>query len=56
MDMTTGESVYKPKKNEDLLVAEERTPLAALVDSGINPEVDADEATVEIAVDTPAGV
>ena len=37
----------------DLLVAEERTPLALLVDSGINPEVDADEATVEIAVDTP---
>ena len=34
-------------------MAEERTPLAALVDSGINPEVDADEATVEIAVDTP---
>jgi len=34
-------------------VAEERTPLAALVDSGINPEVDADAATVEIAVDTP---
>ena len=33
-------------------MAEERTPLAA-VDSGINPEVDADEATVEIAVDTP---
>ena len=33
-------------------MAEERTPLAS-VDSGINPEVDADEATVEIAVDTP---
>ena len=29
-------------------MAEERTPLAALVDSGINPEVDADEATVAI--------
>ena len=34
-------------------MAEERTPLAALVDSGINPEVDADAATVEISVDTP---
>jgi len=34
-------------------VAEERNPLAALVDSGISPEVDVDEASVEIDVNMP---
>jgi hypothetical protein len=34
-------------------VAEERTPLAALVDSGISPDVDMDAASVEIEVNTP---
>ena len=34
-------------------MAEERTPLAALVDSGISPDVDMDAASVEIEVNTP---
>ena len=34
-------------------MAEERNPLAALVDSGISPEVDVDEASVEIDVNMP---
>ena len=34
-------------------MAEERNPLAALVDSGISPEVDVDKASVEIDVNMP---